>query len=76
VVPIAVVQNRYSVGERSHDDVVDHCEREGIAFVPYFPLRGDGDNASKLRWLLDRSPVILPIPGTLSLEHLRENLAA
>ena len=90
VVPIAAVQNRYSVGAREHDDVVDHCEREGIAFVPYFPLRGAGgpglaaaserlgvsENTVKLAWLLQRSPVMLPIPGTLSLEHLRENLAA
>jgi pyridoxine 4-dehydrogenase len=75
VVPIAAVQNRYSVADRGHDDVVDHCEREGIAFVPYFPLRGPGGNAEKLAWLLQRSPVILPIPGTLSIEHLRENLA-
>jgi pyridoxine 4-dehydrogenase len=75
VVPIAAVQNRYSVADRGHDDVVDHCEREGIAFVPYFPLRGPGENAEKLAWLLQRSPVMLPIPGTLSIEHLRENLA-
>jgi pyridoxine 4-dehydrogenase len=75
VVPIAAVQNRYSVADRGHDDVVDHCEREGIAFVPYFPLRGPGENAEKLAWLLQRSPVMLPIPGTLSVEHLRENLA-
>jgi pyridoxine 4-dehydrogenase len=90
IVPIAAVQNRYSVGDREHDDVIDYCEREGIAFVPYFPLRGDGgrdvaaaaerlgvaENAVKLAWLLARSPVVLPIPGTLSIEHLRENLAA
>src|SRR3954451_19144376 len=90
VVPIAAVQNRYSVGERSHDDVVAYCEREGIAFVPYSPLRGEGgpgvaaaaarlgvtENTVKLAWLLQRSPVVLPIPGTLSIEHLRENLAA
>jgi aryl-alcohol dehydrogenase-like predicted oxidoreductase len=90
IVPIAAVQNRYSVAERGSDDVVDFCEREGIAFVPYFPLRGDGgpgvaaaakrlgvtENAVKLAWLLRRSPVVLPIPGTLSIEHLRENLAA
>jgi pyridoxine 4-dehydrogenase len=90
VVPIAAVQNRYSVAERAHDAVVDFCEREGIAFVPYFPLRGDGGpgvaaaaerlgvtrNTVKLAWLLRRSPVVLPIPGTLSLEHLRDNLAA
>jgi pyridoxine 4-dehydrogenase len=90
IVPIAAVQNRYNVAERGHDDVIDFCERERIAFVPYFPLRGDGgpdvtaaaerlgvtENAAKLAWLLHRSPVVLPIPGTLSIEHLRENLAA
>jgi pyridoxine 4-dehydrogenase len=90
VVPIAAVQNRYSVSERGSDDVVDFCEREGIAFVPYFPLRGDGgpgvaaaaerlgvtENAVKLAWLLRRSPVMLPIPGTLSIKHVRENLEA
>jgi pyridoxine 4-dehydrogenase len=76
VVPIAAVQNRYNVGEREHDDVVDFCEREAIAFVPYFPLRGDGGPGVKIAWLLRRSPVILPIPGTLSIDHLRENLAA
>jgi aryl-alcohol dehydrogenase-like predicted oxidoreductase len=75
VVPIAAVQNEYSLADRGHDDVVDHCEREGIAFVPYYPLEGPGSNAEKLAWLLQRSPVILPIPGTLSIEHLRENLA-
>jgi aryl-alcohol dehydrogenase-like predicted oxidoreductase len=90
VVPIAAVQNRYNVAERTHDEVVDHCEREGIAFVPYYPLKGDGDpelaataerlgvttNAVMLAWLLRRSPVVVPIPGTLSAGHLRENLAA
>jgi aryl-alcohol dehydrogenase-like predicted oxidoreductase len=90
VVPIAAVQNEYSVVKRDDDDVVDHCAAEGIAFVPYFPLRGatpaaveavagrHGVTASavKLAWLLRRSPAMLPIPGTLSLDHLRENLAA
>jgi aryl-alcohol dehydrogenase-like predicted oxidoreductase len=75
VVEIAAVQNLYNRAERDHDDVVDHCEQEGIAFVPYYPLHGDGTNAEKLQWLLDRSPVIAPIPGTRSIEHLRENLA-
>jgi pyridoxine 4-dehydrogenase len=89
IVPIAAVQNRYSVAEREHDDVVDLCEREQIAFVPYYPLRGDGgpgvaaaaerlgvtESTVKLAWMLRRSPAILPIPGTLSIEHLRENLA-
>ena len=76
VVDIAAVQNRYNVADRRHDDVVDFCEREGIAFVPYFPLGGDGAPGEQLAWLLRRSPVILPIPGTLSIEHLRDNLAA
>ena len=90
MMPVAAVQNRYNLAERSHDEVLDFCEREQIAFVPYFPLRGDGgpgvaaaaqrlgvtENAVKLAWLLRRSPVVLPIPGTLSIEHVRENLAA
>jgi pyridoxine 4-dehydrogenase len=90
IVAVAAVQNRYNLAQRGHDDVVDFCEREGIAFVPYFPLRGDGgpgvaaaaerlgvtENTVKLAWLLRRAPVVLPIPGTLSIEHLRENLAA
>ena len=76
VVDIAAVQNRYNVAERGHDGVVDFCEREGIAFVPYYPLHADGDPGVQLTWLLQRSPVVLPIPGTLSIEHLRDNLAA
>jgi pyridoxine 4-dehydrogenase len=90
VVPIAAVQNHYNLSERRWDDVVDYCEENEIVFVPYFPLRGGGppalaeiarsQNASQaqiaLAWLLRRSPVILPIPGTLSIEHLRENLGA
>jgi aryl-alcohol dehydrogenase-like predicted oxidoreductase len=90
VVPIAAVQNEYSLTERKHEAVVDYCAREGIAFVPFFPLRGGGPPALAeiaathgatpeqvaLAWLLGRSPTTLPIPGTLSLEHLRENLAA
>jgi pyridoxine 4-dehydrogenase len=77
VTPIAAVQNHYSMAEREHDDVLEHCEANGIAFVAYFPLRGvDAPPGEALRWLLDRSPAVLPIPGTLSPEHLRENLAA
>jgi pyridoxine 4-dehydrogenase len=90
VVEIAAVQNEYNLGDLGHDEVVDHCEREGIAFVPFFPLRGGDktalsdiagrhgvtENAVRLAWLLHRSPVVAPIPGTLSVEHLRENLAA
>jgi len=75
VLPIVAVQNQYNPGDRGDDDVVDHCEREGIAFVPFFPLRGGESPEVTLAWLLRRSPVMLPIPGTLSIEHLRENLA-
>jgi pyridoxine 4-dehydrogenase len=89
IVPVAAVQNHYSLCERRHDDVVDYCAREGIVFVPYFPLRGNGGSALAeiaerrhasaaaiaLAWLLARSSTMLPIPGTLSLDHLRENVA-
>jgi aryl-alcohol dehydrogenase-like predicted oxidoreductase len=90
VLPIAAVQNEYNIGERDADDVVDYCEREGIIFVPYYPLGADPSRAVNnmakrhgvtpqqvmLAWLLERSPAILPIPGTLSLAHLRENIEA
>lgn len=90
VVPISAVQNQYNLSERRYDDVVDYCAREGIVFVPFFPLRGDGGRrlaeiadrhgATRaqitLAWLLRRSPAMLPIPGTLSLDHLKQNLAA
>jgi pyridoxine 4-dehydrogenase len=90
VAPIAAVQNEYSIVSRAHEDEVDYCAAEGIVFVPYFPLRGDdppavaavaeahGATPSQIRlaWLMKRSPTIVTIPGTLSLEHLRENLAA
>jgi aryl-alcohol dehydrogenase-like predicted oxidoreductase len=90
VLPIAAVQNHYNLSERQYEDVVDYCAGEGIVFVPYFPLGGDGGSALReiaerhgatpaqitLAWLLRRSPAMVPIPGTLSLEHLKENLAA
>ncbi len=92
IVPIASVQNRYSISARNDEDVVDHCEREGIAFLPWRPLEissrvvnavqpvADRLDATPtqvaLAWALQRSPVMLPIPGTASLEHLAENLAA
>ena len=90
VVPITAVQNHYNLAERKYEDVVDYCTREGIVFVPFFPLRAGGgakvDAIARrhratarqvmLAWLLRRSPVMLPIPGTLSLAHLKENMAA
>jgi aryl-alcohol dehydrogenase-like predicted oxidoreductase len=77
VARIASVQNEYNRGLLVSDDVLDACEAEGIAFMPWQPLgEGLGDPASELRWLLDRSPVILPIPGTSSIEHLEANMQA
>jgi aryl-alcohol dehydrogenase-like predicted oxidoreductase len=90
VAPIAAVQNEYNLSERRHDEVVDYCAEHGIAFVPYYPLAGDGGRVAEeiaerhgataaqiaLAWLLRRSPEMLPIPGTLSIEHVKENLAA
>jgi pyridoxine 4-dehydrogenase len=90
VVPIAAVQNRYNLSERRYEDVVDYCAGEGIVFVPFFPLGADGGRplaeiaarhgATRaqiaLAWLLRRSPAMLPIPGTLSVDHLKQNLAA
>ena len=90
IVPIAAVQNRYNLSDRRHEDVVDYCAEQQIVFVPFFPLRGDGGSPLTeiaeahratptqitLAWLLKRSPTMLPIPGTLSPQHLRENLAA
>jgi pyridoxine 4-dehydrogenase len=92
IVPIVSVQNRYSFADREWDNVVDYCERNRIAFIPWFPL-GAGRVAGKLleriakarqvkpiqialAWLLKRSPVMLPIPGTSSTAHLEENLQA
>jgi len=92
IVPIVSVQNRYSFADREWDYVVDYCERNGIAFIPWFPL-GAGRVAGEvlhqiaqahhaaptqvaLAWLLRRSPMILPIPGTSSIEHLGQNVAA
>jgi aryl-alcohol dehydrogenase-like predicted oxidoreductase len=93
VAPIAAVQNRYSLAERRHEEVVDYCEREQIPFVPFYPLGGRNGLTSEeldqiaaargatttqiaLAWLLKRSPAIVPIPGSLSLDHVRENIAA
>ena len=92
IVPVVSVQNRYSFADREWDYVVDYCERNGITFIPWFPL-GAGTVAAKvldriakarkakpiqvaLAWLLKRSPVMLPIPGTSSIAHLEENVQA
>jgi pyridoxine 4-dehydrogenase len=92
LVPIVSVQNRYSFADREWDNVVDYCERNGIAFIPWFPL-GAGRVAGRLleriakahkvkpiqialAWLLKRSPIMLPIPGTSSVAHLEENVEA
>ena len=89
VVEIAAVQNEFNLGEDADDEVVDFCAAEGITFVPFYPLRGESKaleeiasahgasaNQVKIAWLLKRSPAMAPIPGTLSLSHLRENLEA
>ncbi len=77
VTTIAAVQNEYNRGLLTSQDVLEACAAEGIAFVPWSPL-GESlrEPAHELRWLLDRSPVILPIPGTSSVAHLEENMRA
>ena len=74
---IVSVQNEYNRGFVVSEDVLDACEAEGLAFLPWMPL-GEGlrEPAAELRWLLDRSPVMLPIPGTSSVAHLEENMRA
>ena len=92
IVPIVSVQNRYSFADREWDYVVEYCEASGVAFIPWFPLgagRVAGEVLNRvaqahqatpkqvaLAWLLQRSPIMLPIPGTSSVEHLEENVAA
>ena len=94
IVPIVSVQNRFNLEDRGSDDVLEACERLGVAFIPWFPL-GAGSLAKRggavdevarahgatpaqvaLAWLLRRSAVMLPIPGTSSVGHLEENVAA
>jgi aryl-alcohol dehydrogenase-like predicted oxidoreductase len=75
---IVSVQNQYNRGLLTSDPVVDACEAQGIAFFPWAPL-GEAlgtPAAAEIRWLLDRSPVILPIPGTSKVEHLEANMEA
>jgi len=94
VFPVATVQNRYSLGDTGSDSVLEHCEKHGIGFIPWYPLaagalaRGESGVDAKaakagatpsqyaLAWLLQRSPVMLPIPGTSKVKHLEENAAA
>jgi pyridoxine 4-dehydrogenase len=94
IVDIASVQNRYNLTDRRYEDVLDHCERAGIAFIPWLPI-SNGAHAQRhgpiaavaaeldatpaqvaLAWLLRRSPVVIPIPGTGSAAHLAENVRA
>jgi pyridoxine 4-dehydrogenase len=94
LVEVVTVQNRYNLTERLSESVLKVCERDGLGFIPWFPLAigelarpgGPLDDLARrhdatpgqlaLAWLLARSPVILPIPGTASVEHLEENVAA
>jgi pyridoxine 4-dehydrogenase len=92
VVTIVSVQNLYNVSDRQHEDVLEYCEKHGLAFIPWFPVaagkltqpsgtlgviakrRGATVAQLSIAWLLHRSPVMLPIPGTSSVAHLEENL--
>src|ERR1700758_5103439 len=92
IVPIVSVQNRYSFADREWDYVVEYCQRNGLAFIPWFPLgagkvagevlnqiaktHGASPTQIALAWLLRRSPIMLPIPGTSSVEHVEQNVAA
>jgi pyridoxine 4-dehydrogenase len=94
VVDVVTVQNRYNLADRSAERELEVCERDGIGFIPWFPLAtgelaragGPLDELARsheatpgqlaLAWLLARSPVILPIPGTSSVDHLEDNVAA
>jgi pyridoxine 4-dehydrogenase len=94
VFPVATVQNRYNLADRESEAVLEHCEANGIGFIPWFPLAAGRlteagsvlDRIARaheatpgqiaIAWLLRRSPVILPIPGTSKAAHLRENAAA
>jgi pyridoxine 4-dehydrogenase len=92
IAPVVCVQNFYNIARRDDDDLVDLTARQGVAYVPYFPLGGftplqsgtlgmvakrlgATPMAIALAWLLQRSPNLLLIPGTSSVEHLRENVA-
>ena len=94
VAPIVSVQNLFNLVSRSSEDVLEYCEREGLGFIPWYPIAtgqlakpggplgelsgqtGAAPAQLALAWLLRRSPVMLPIPGTGSVRHLEENVAA
>lgn len=94
IVDIVSVQNQYNLGDRRHEDVVEYCEKNNLAFIPWYPVAagklaqpgGKLDQVAKkhgvtvsqlsIAWLLHRSSVIIPIPGTSSVEHLEENAKA
>jgi pyridoxine 4-dehydrogenase len=94
VIDIVSVQNLYNIGDRQHEDVLEYCEKYGLAFIPWFPVaagklarpggklgaiaKRHGATVAQLSiaWLLHRSRVILPIPGTSSVDHLEDNLKA
>jgi aryl-alcohol dehydrogenase-like predicted oxidoreductase len=98
IVAVTTVQNRYSLADRRHEETLAYCERQGIGFLPWYPinagklLKADHPSAQalagiaarhsatvaqlSLAWLLQRSPVMLPIPGTSKVAHLEENVAA
>jgi pyridoxine 4-dehydrogenase len=89
-VDVVSVQNRYNLGDREHESVLEHCERTGIAFIPWLPIprrelpaldkvaaeTGATPTQVALAWLLHRSPALAPIPGTSRRAHLEENVAA
>jgi pyridoxine 4-dehydrogenase len=89
--PVVSIQNRYNVGDRASESLIDLCEEETLAFLPWAPIQDRGANPALeevaarhgatptqvvLAWLLARSPALLPIPGTGSVAHLEENVAA
>jgi aryl-alcohol dehydrogenase-like predicted oxidoreductase len=89
--PVVSIQNRYNIEDRDSDGIVDLCEQEGLAFLPWAPIQGLDDNPAvqdaaarhgasprqvALAWLMARSPAIVPIPGTGSVSHLEDNVAA
>ena len=94
IVPIVSIQNLYNLSNRRSEDVLNYCEKENLAFIPWYPIasgnlarpKGALDKLAKqkgataaqiaLAWLLKRSPVMLPIPGTSTIEHLEENIGA